>query len=165
MGTIFATVVGTLMEDISHIVEAVFNWLFQNKPNINWYTSALDFQRRGVGFQVYPEPVDILPWDTVFVRIDKFKESEKYYNNKWDTCTLKVLSLDHLPDESNHKHWPQFQLAREFPSVFAKKSLESDGKQIARIKFQESRSQRMQVAKTVNQIYKNKHRSQNIKLH
>ena len=52
------------------------DWLRNNKPIVDWDTSVLTLKQNGVGFQVYPNSIDRLQQDTVFVRIIEHKDAE-----------------------------------------------------------------------------------------
>ncbi|KAJ9071070.1 hypothetical protein DSO57_1000746 [Entomophthora muscae] len=45
------------------------DWLQKNNPHVDWATSVLTIKRRGVNHQIYPDSVDQLLRNHVFVSI------------------------------------------------------------------------------------------------
>ncbi|KAJ9082110.1 hypothetical protein DSO57_1007443 [Entomophthora muscae] len=66
------------------------DWLQKNNPNIDRATSILTLKQEGVNHKIYPDTVDQLLWDHVFVHITETQEEK--VNLKaidWDSFQYK----------------------------------------------------------------------------
>ncbi|KAJ9073183.1 hypothetical protein DSO57_1019232 [Entomophthora muscae] len=71
------------------------DWLQRNNPHVDWATSVLTIKCEGVDHQIYPDSLDQLLRDHVFVRItETLDKKEKLKVIDWDSfCHSKFHSV------------------------------------------------------------------------
>ncbi|KAJ9078104.1 hypothetical protein DSO57_1010255 [Entomophthora muscae] len=69
----------------------------KNNPHVDWATSVLIIKREGVNHQIYPNSVDQLLRDQVFVRItETLDKKENLKAIDWDSCQYEIIHFkDH----------------------------------------------------------------------
>ncbi|KAJ9052696.1 hypothetical protein DSO57_1031781 [Entomophthora muscae] len=73
------------------------NWLQKNNPHVDCVTSVLTIKREGFNHQIYPDSVDQLLCNHVFVRImETLDKKENLKAIDWDSCQYKIIHFkDH----------------------------------------------------------------------
>ncbi|KAJ9060469.1 hypothetical protein DSO57_1030638 [Entomophthora muscae] len=73
----------------------------KNNPHIDWATSVLTIKREGVNHQIYPDSVDQLLRNHVFVRItETLVKKENLKTIDWDSCQYKIIHFKDHQDTS-----------------------------------------------------------------
>ena len=95
------------MSNLSHDVIAGMDWLWHNRPYIDWDTLVITLKRNGVSFQVYPAKMNCLLQATVFVRLTKIGEYE-FKGGRLDfwQCSMEVIYPEVPSNSSCHNTQP-----------------------------------------------------------
>ena len=80
-----STLQGPILDLPSYNVILGLDWLKRNNPRVNWPTSTLTIKQEGMNHQTYPDTVDNLLKDYIFVRIKDTEDEQELKLIKWDT--------------------------------------------------------------------------------
>ncbi|KAJ9085769.1 hypothetical protein DSO57_1010779 [Entomophthora muscae] len=87
-----STIQGPIINSTRFDVVLGLDWLRRNNPHVDWITSALIIKQEGINHQIYPETLEQLLRDHVFLCITETQEKKE---------KLKAIVRDHIPDYNN----------------------------------------------------------------
>ena len=123
MGTLTSTLRAPVTEVEGFDIVLGLDWLRQNKPHVNWATSTLTISQEGVHHKVYPETVDQLMRDHIFVRITETQEEQEDLSKiDYSTCTFERIHFCNAtlsPTRFANNHF-RIVKAHPFPSTIAR---------------------------------------------
>ncbi|KAJ9088837.1 hypothetical protein DSO57_1019115 [Entomophthora muscae] len=92
-----STIQGPVIDFPKFDIVLGLDWLLKNNPHLDWAISVLTIKREGVNHQIYPDSVDQLLRDHVFVRITKTQDKKKDLKAiDWDSCQYMIIHFkDH----------------------------------------------------------------------
>lgn len=125
MVDINSTFRGLVIDNLSHDIIAGVDWLRTNRPVIDWESSVLTLRRNGVGFQIYPDSLDVLRRETVFVRVVEHEDCGPYQKGHLPPlhqCSFKVVRFSKDAPATVEPASVQ-RLKQEFADVFAEELL------------------------------------------
>ena len=111
-----STVSGPVIEFPRFDVVLGLDWLRRHNPHVDWVTSVLTIKREGVNHQIYPDTVDQLLRDHVFVRITETQEEQENLKGiDWDTCKYEIM---HFKDVQESHSAQDRKIVQEHPEIF-----------------------------------------------
>ncbi|KAJ9071837.1 hypothetical protein DSO57_1033165 [Entomophthora muscae] len=92
-----STIQGPVIDFPKFDIVLGLDWLQNNNHHLNWAASVLTIKREGVNHQVYPDSVDQLLGNHVFVHItETLDKRENLKTINWDSCQYKIIHFtDH----------------------------------------------------------------------
>ena len=73
---------GPILDLPSYDVILGLDWLKRNNPRFDWPTSTLTIKQEGINYQIYPDTVDNLLKDYIFVKMMEVSEEKKRKKGK-----------------------------------------------------------------------------------
>ncbi|KAJ9058046.1 hypothetical protein DSO57_1016387 [Entomophthora muscae] len=111
-----STIQGPVIDFPKFDIVLGLDWLQKNNPHVDWATSVLTVKCEGVNHQIYPDSVDQLLCDHVFVRITKtLDEKENLKAIDWDSCQYEII---HFKDHQDTFTPQDCKIVARHPEIF-----------------------------------------------
>lgn len=93
---VFIMLKGPVMDGMYYNLIPGMDWARHNWSYIDWKSSVLILQQNGVGFSIYPQKLDNLMCETVFINVVEYEEYS-YQLGNLDTTKVSFKKLSLIP--------------------------------------------------------------------
>ena len=120
IGDLQTTLLGLIVDIPKYNVVLGLDWMQKTKPFIDWESATLTIQRGAVHHQIYPNNLDTLMREHLFVKISQTQDKLDLNKIDWEQCTYEIVHFKNIASSDKTDPYQQ-QFINEFKEVFLEK--------------------------------------------